>query len=174
MARLRSTLRVALPIFLSFVLSLAPSPASANCECGYVLGPPNVAISKSDQPPIVFTEVTESNFGRLGAGDIGRNTDWARQAFNLTAANSRGTYGESFTVDNVKPGTDAEGLKLMVGSALVGGMVPGAEIDTSRLDMAWGTFRASIKLTDVPGTCAAFFWVWLLSPLPPLFFFIFR
>jgi len=165
MPRLRLTLRAALFIPLFLVFFLAHPPASADCECGYALRPPHIEIWKSGQPSIVFTEVTESNFGKLGVGDIGQNTDWVPQAFNLTETDSRGTFGQTFTVDNVKLGSNAEGLKLVVGSALIGGKVPGAEMDTSRLDMAWGTFRASIKLTDVRGTCAAFFWVPYLCPL---------
>jgi hypothetical protein len=56
------------------------------------------------------------------------------------------------------------GLQLVVGSSLVQDMVPVAEIDTQRLDFFYGTFRASMKVTDVPGTCAAFFWVsWVQS-----------
>jgi hypothetical protein len=47
----------------------------------------------------------------------------------------------------------------MVKSDLVDGMVPVAELDTRRLDLFYGTFRASMKVTSVPGTCAAFFWV---------------
>ncbi|KAL2164094.1 hypothetical protein VTH06DRAFT_3308 [Thermothelomyces fergusii] len=37
-------------------------------------------------------------------------------------------------------------------------MVPVAELDTRRLDMMWGTFRAMMKVSPVAGTCAAFFW----------------
>jgi len=38
-------------------------------------------------------------------------------------------------------------------------MVPGAEIVSTRTDITYGSFRASIKVSDVPGTCQAFFWV---------------
>ncbi|KAK3692663.1 concanavalin A-like lectin/glucanase domain-containing protein [Podospora appendiculata] len=37
-------------------------------------------------------------------------------------------------------------------------MVSGAEVDSSRLDLSYGTFRALMKMSSVPGTCAAFFW----------------
>ncbi|KAH6850124.1 glycoside hydrolase family 16 protein [Chaetomium sp. MPI-CAGE-AT-0009] len=37
-------------------------------------------------------------------------------------------------------------------------MVSVAELDTERLDLWWGTFRAMMKVSRVGGTCAAFFW----------------
>jgi hypothetical protein len=56
-------------------------------------------------------------------------------------------------------GGDA-GLQLYVqGGIPRDGFVPAAQINSVREDMLWGSYRASIKLTDVPGTCAAFFWV---------------
>lgn len=73
-----------------------------------------------------------------------------------------------YAVENVVlggAGTDNAGLQLTVGSPLVQDMVPVAEIDTIRTDMFWGTFRASMKLSAVPGTCAAFFWVCLRIPI---------
>lgn len=101
------------------------------------------------------------------------NTDWIPQAFNLTRERARGEYGEMFAVENARLFSDAqhstgkqkgvteEGLELVVRSDVVDGMVPVAELDTARLDLRWGTFRAGMKLSSVPGTCAAFFWVGL-------------
>ncbi|KAK0621479.1 glycoside hydrolase, family 16 [Bombardia bombarda] len=136
-------------------LILFPAVVLADCECGYSLD--------VDTHQYVFTDLVESNFARLR--DISRDTDWARQAFNLTKDKARGDYGEMFAVDNIaaNPSSDGgegvtAGLQLVVRNQLVDGMVPVAEIDTERLDLYWGTFRASIKVTDVPGTCAAFFW----------------
>lgn len=34
-----------------------------------------------------------------------------------------------------------------------------AQMDSFRSDMLWGSYRASIKLSPVAGTCTAFFWV---------------
>lgn len=42
------------------------------------------------------------------------------------------------------------------------GYVPTSEMDSSREDLLYGTYRAAMKLTLTPGTCAAFFWV--ISP----------
>jgi hypothetical protein len=134
--------------------------AAADCECGY-------ALTLDAHPPQpderhVFTELTESNFARLhaaGDDDVRRNTDWAPQAFNVSAERGRGAYGEMFSARNVDMLAGDGGLRLTVGSELVRGMVPTAEVATRRLDMMWGTFRASMRLTGVEGTCAAFFWV---------------
>ncbi|KAK5663978.1 hypothetical protein OQA88_190 [Cercophora sp. LCS_1] len=127
---------------------------SADCECGYSYRLDRNSSSRE----YVFTEATESNFARRHEEDIGDDTDWARQAFNLSAQLARGEYGEMFDVRNIGLGSQEEGLVLTVGSTTVQAMVPVAEIATRRLDMLWGTFRASIKITDVPGTCTAFFW----------------
>lgn len=52
------------------------------------------------------------------------------------------------------------GLQLWVrGGIPKDGLIPMGEIATSREDMLYGSFRASILVSDIPGTCAAFFWV---------------
>ncbi|KAL2145147.1 hypothetical protein VTI28DRAFT_7897 [Corynascus sepedonium] len=120
-----------------------------------------------------------------------REAGWVRQAFNLTREQARGEYGEMFAVENVgygiaSPrregeeeeaegagggGKNAEAAEETLGLQLVvrGGddevideMVPVAELDTRRLDLMWGTFRAMMKVSPVKGTCAAFFWVGVL------------
>ena len=47
----------------------------------------------------------------------------------------------------------------------VDGFVRVAEIDSSREDLLYGSFRTSLWLTSVNGTCAAIFWV----SMPPTF-----
>ncbi|KAK4169284.1 beta-glucanase [Cladorrhinum sp. PSN259] len=149
-------------------------PALADCECGYSL---SLDLTGSDSLPAshhvaLFTDLIESDFTRFD--DISQNTDWVRQAFNLTKDRARGDYGEMFAVENavVSPTSQTKGpsggenneeeeeagLKLMVHSEPIENMISVAEIDTRRLDMFWGTFRASMKMTDQKGTCAAFFW----------------
>lgn len=82
--------------------------------------------------------------------------------------------GMNFTVNNVfsNPipdlnnwtghgllGGDA-GLQFTVDSGIPeDGYVKVSELDSSRTDLLWGTYRASMKLSLTPGTCAAFFWV---------------
>jgi hypothetical protein len=101
-----------------------------------------------------FTDLLEADFSRID--DISPDTDWQRQAFNLTKDRARGDYGEMFAVENIHILPEA-GLNLTVSSHLVDGMVPVAEVDSSRADLYRGSFRASLKLSDIPGTCAAFF-----------------
>lgn len=161
-------------------------PAAADCECGY-LSSVGVGVGGDDDGNVadgtaaLFTDLLETDFTRVRR--IADDPDWIRQAFNLTSERARGDYGEMFAVDNVFTyhgdrggggagggeeeeeeegwGGDDEssGLKLVVRSEIVDGMVPVAEIDTRRLDIFRGTFRASMKLSAIPGTCAAFFWV---------------
>lgn len=125
--------------------------ATADCECGYA--------ATIDGMRHVFTDLLESDFTQTR--DISDNTDWRRQGFNVSSERARGDFGEMFVVDNVgSSGGGAEkGLQLIVQGQKVDNMVPVAEVDSERADVLWGTFRASLKLTSTPGTCAAFFWV---------------
>ncbi|KAK3375379.1 glycoside hydrolase family 16 protein [Podospora didyma] len=157
---------VVVPPILPLLLSTL---ALADCECGYSLS----TTGPSSSSTYVFTDLVESNFACLH--DISKNTDWVRQEFNLSKSRARGEYGEMFAVDNVatnpmqidnadsgrlgaEGSEDSAGLQLIVRRELVEEMVPVAEIDTHRLDMFWGSFRASMRMTNVSGTCAAFFW----------------
>ena len=136
----------------------------------------------------LFTDLLETDFTRIYSSgnryDVSKDTDWAPQAFNITKERARGEWGEMFDVRNVfsyppnkdresQPGEDEmnwgpnhwdsddkmNGLKMVVRSDVVDGMVPVAEVATRRLDFLYGSFRASMKISDIPGTCAAFFWV---------------
>ncbi|KAL2181267.1 glycoside hydrolase family 16 protein [Thermothelomyces heterothallicus CBS 202.75] len=164
-------------LLVIIVIGYAPRTARADCECGYLAA---VHGSAGGDRRALFTDLLETDFARLAAGarddddddddddDAGPDASpiegWARQAFNLTRERARGEYGELFAVENVgfvaaaggKKG-DA-GLRLMVRAEIVDGMVPVAELDTQRLDLMWGTFRAMMKVSSVKGTCAAFFW----------------
>ncbi|KAK3295531.1 concanavalin A-like lectin/glucanase domain-containing protein [Chaetomium fimeti] len=161
---------------LLLLLHLPPSAwevfpsARADCECGYLA--PSAAANGFR--PALFTDLLETDFTRLartaadnddddeeGDGDdddiwTSGTTGWARQAFNMSRARARGEYGEMFAVGNV--GVGEAGLGLVVRSEVVDGMVSVAELDTERLDLRWGTFRAMMKVSRVRGTCAAFFW----------------
>ncbi|KAK3333468.1 concanavalin A-like lectin/glucanase domain-containing protein [Cercophora scortea] len=147
-------------LFCLFTLVCFRGRVQADCECGYAAG--DVGSGSGSNTNItaqrhVFTEVLESNFALLQ--DVALDTDWARQAFNVTAERARGRHGEMFATDNVAthPGPE-DGLQLSVRSQLVDGMVSGAEVDSTRLDLSYGTFRALMKMSSIPGTCAAFFW----------------
>jgi hypothetical protein len=162
-----------MPIMIAATLLLCWSAAVAlaDCECGYTIASPSANKEKNDNDVLLFTDLLETDFTRLVADNDYNNmawdtTDWAPQAFNLTAQRARGEYGEMFDVGNVGlyagngPGQQGQqGLRLVVKHQVVDGMVPVAELDTRRLDIFWGTFRALMKISKVPGTCAAFFWV---------------
>ncbi|KAI9765747.1 MAG: hypothetical protein M1840_007181 [Geoglossum simile] len=114
---------------------------------------------------MVFTDLVEANW--LHVKNASLNTDWQSQEFSVTPQNSHGPYGRAARVSNVVSnplkdrfsstgpsvlGGDA-GLQLWVRSKLEGDLVSTAEIDTMRNDILYGSFRAAIKLTGVPGTC---------------------
>lgn len=141
---------------------------NADCECGY---------SQSINGTFyVFTDLLESDF--LHLANISLDTDWRRQGFNVTPAVARGPYGESLQVSQVvsnplvnnfsytgpsQLGGDA-GLQLFVrGGIPSDGLIPVAEVNSVREDMLWGSYRAAMKLTIIPGTCGAFFWVSLIK-----------
>ncbi|KAK4639390.1 hypothetical protein QC761_707855 [Podospora bellae-mahoneyi] len=159
-----------IPLSSTLSLLILTPLALADCECGYLstIGEllPNSHAPSHQQHHALFTDLIESDFTKLvpegeGEATISANTDWVRQAFNLSDQRARGKYGEMFAVENVDAAGKEEedkGLKLVVRGSVVEDMVPVAEIDTRRLDMYWGTFRASMKMTKERGTCSAFFW----------------
>ncbi|KAI1423827.1 glycoside hydrolase, family 16 [Xylaria sp. FL1777] len=157
---------------LSWIFALLPplfGSATGNCECGYSM------TTSSDGIQHVFTDLHETDFIHVditGDGEGVASHGWAPQGYNISSQESRGPFGESFAVRNVMsntiknpktfngPGTlglDA-GLLLLVRDVMQEDRVPVAEVSTTGLDYFYGTFRAGIKTTDVPGTCSAFFW----------------
>ncbi|KAK1595219.1 concanavalin A-like lectin/glucanase domain-containing protein [Colletotrichum navitas] len=139
---------------------LLPDVTRAACECGY-----SANITGTVE---VFTDLIETDFTKVM--DIENDADWIRQEFNKTNTNARGPLGEDFQPANIAAvhegsssygfsSTKADaGLQLLVRSSTVNGMVPGAEIDSAREDVKYGSFRAMIKVPSIAGTCAAFFW----------------
>lgn len=126
------------------------------CECGYTAHDPN-----DNETYWVFNDILETDFTL--SQNIALDTAWIRQEYNVTAEDGRGTHGKAFQSDNVHtvPGEDGKeaSLELVVGSNLLAGAVPAAEMDSTREDLHWGSYRAGIKMTSVSGTCGAFFWV---------------
>lgn len=149
---------------VNLFLCTVPDHVRGDCECGY--------ISAINGTPYMFTDLLESDFRHIA--NISVDTDWRRQQYNVTAAVARGPYGESPQISQVisnplvnntsnsgpsELGSDA-GLQFIVpGGIPSNGLVPVGELNSVRQDMLWGSYRAAIKLTDVPGTCGAFFWV---------------
>ncbi|KAI0200446.1 glycoside hydrolase, family 16 [Astrocystis sublimbata] len=142
---------------------------AGDCECGYSM------TTGEDDTTHVFTDLHETDFVHaniIGEGKGGDSHGWVPQGYNVSSEESRGPYGESFALENIMSnnirdpsqfqgqgvlGLDA-GLLLVVRNDLQEGKVPTAEVSTSGLHYFYGTFRAGIKTTDVPGTCSAFFW----------------
>ena len=155
-------------LFLSIVLRLVTliGAVSASCECGYT------ALVGNDTISYLFTDLIETDF--LHEHNVTLDTDWRRQNFTVSAAAARGPLGMNFTLAevNTNPISNASiftgpgiyggdpGLTLSVSGGIPpDGFVPGAEIDSARTDLLYGSYRASMKLTSTPGTCSAFFWV---------------
>lgn len=135
----------------------------ADCECGYsvVTGDGD---NDNDGGTHVFTDLLEADFVHVDYVEAGATTkDWATQTYNMSSQAARGSYGESFgaaEVDkdlvedaNIWTGDGADGddvgLKLMVRSETVDGMIEGGQVATTAGDYFWGSYRASIKVTAV-------------------------
>jgi hypothetical protein len=110
----------------------------------------------------------ETNFSTIQ--DFSEAPDWIIQQFNVSAEDGRGSYGKTFVTENVfySPEVDDRqrdarnqgSVALRVGGHVAtSDAISAAEIDSSRMDMLWGSYRATMKLSPVAGTCAAFFWV---------------
>lgn len=140
----------------AFTSSLFIHLVFAICECGYLVNIDNTSLT--------FTEALETDFVHLPK--ISTNANWKGQEYNVTRETSDGPFGKMFTVQNIytnpsftskledTPGEDGQsaGLDLVVKAAHVNGMVSTAEINMARGDIYWGSYRASMKMTGVPGT----------------------
>jgi len=155
----------------SWALAVLPgivSMVSAKCECGYTIddGSRSWAFTDMLESDLVHLDLKQPG---LEYGELG----WAPQQFNLSKAAGRGPFGEIYSVDNVKSNIVADkslssgdgryggpaGLQLVVGGNRADDMVVVSEVATADQHHTFGTYRASIKVTDVAGTCTAFFWV---------------
>ncbi|KAK8136670.1 concanavalin A-like lectin/glucanase domain-containing protein [Apiospora sp. TS-2023a] len=158
--------------WMMLLLLLRPVPVAADCECGYS------TTTTGGASDLVFADLLESDFTRVDYFGDGYNGSrrWARQAFTKSAGVARGPFGEAYvtgnamsdisttkTMKNSKASSNNDkgagaGLELLVGGKVVDGMVQNAEVATTELDYFHGTYRVGLKVTDVPGTCTAFFW----------------
>ena len=168
----------------TLVALLAASIATgvkADCECGYST---HVGNSKK---ATLFTELLETDFSRTD--DLTKNGEWILPSFNVTKEQTHGAFGLTFRPGNVMalaskgpssarsesgkndksdkpdktPPVKDVALELHVSSKLDEDMVSVAEIDSRGADLRYGSYRTSMQLTDVPGTCAAFMWVSIQS-----------
>jgi len=162
-------------------LLLLPAPFLAQrtlaaCGCGYAI---NTRPSSTTSEQTIFTQSLQTDFTRTEdvTWDSSPGPNWRVQAYNVTPAASRGPYGKAADVRNVvwsqlPPGSSGgqgvhggdPGLQLWVRSQRMsddddssGQMVPMAEVVSTRNDILYGSFRASMMSTAVSGTCAGFF-----------------
>ena len=149
-------------IFFSF-------SATADCECGY-----SVNTIDSKDITMAFTDLLETNF--LKETDVSDNRHWVMQSYTAPykpEVKPR-RYGMNASESNIVSnplkdvskydsgsvnGGDA-GLQMYVrGGTPANNLVPISEIGTKRKDMHYGSFRTSLKMTDINGTCGAVFYV---------------
>lgn len=138
-------------IALSVVL-MFPVLTNSACECGYVV---------DDQ---LYTDLMVTDFLRSATIPA----EWQPQNYTVPQSESRGPYGKVASPENIvlNPlkrsggrGSDA-GLQMIVrGGTPRGGFIPMAELATVRNDFLYGSFRAGMKHTGIPGTCSTIFWV---------------
>lgn len=142
--------------------------ATADCDCGYSI------VTGDDHKTLVFSNLFESDFVHINyVGTESNQKGWGTQVFSMDATAARGRYGESFVASNVEAnliedvnvwageGSDGgtAGLELAVDSEIVEEAVQGGQIASTGGDYFYGSYRASMKITAVEGTCSAFFWV---------------
>lgn len=151
------------PVHL-LALLLSAKLAEAVCECGYVTQNP-----EDESEEWLFSDSLETNFTDIK--NIGNNGNWERKEFNVSAQASRGNFVKAFLEDNVdtqrfEDDNDDDddkgaGLKLRVSPSSSGDEdgAFSAELDSTRNDFLWGSYRAGMKASKVGGTCAAFFYV---------------
>ncbi|KAK3680259.1 hypothetical protein LTR78_000637 [Recurvomyces mirabilis] len=145
-------LKQCLLLLLASTLNLHKTAAD-NCPCGYILnstqwGGSTIFTNK------ILTDFTNPKPSLTWSDDP--DFDWQAQAYNVSASSARGPYGKLAQTDNVLLSGSA-GLDLYVRSQTVDGMVPTAEVVTSRTDILHGSFRIGMQTPATNGTCAAFF-----------------
>ncbi len=120
------------------------------CECGY-----------SVKGQGTYTNAFEADF--FHQDDIANDENWSISNY-YQAPNSDQkpmTYQPGNVISNPLARSSGDpGLQLFVrGYKATDASVRAAELTTKREDMQYGSYRAAIKYTTVPGTCGSIFWV---------------
>ncbi|EMC97835.1 glycoside hydrolase family 16 protein, partial [Baudoinia panamericana UAMH 10762] len=137
----------------------AATLALSSCNCGYTLNTTSL-----------FTHAIQTDFTHPDASltwTDSPSADWAVQVYNVSPTAARGPYGKAAELSTVLLNSSSSTLDLYVRSQLLPNTngtlgssdlrIPISEIATTRNDILYGTFRASIQFSSVPGTCGAFF-----------------
>lgn len=158
------------PIFLSIITALISQipRISADCECGYRVGS-----SSRQSATLLFMDTLLTDFRELRS--LSKTPDWKIKQLRLDYTPGTNRLGRVVEDRNVilnpvldssnpnspsaqGPSVDA-GLQLIVRSDLVDGdSVSTGQIQSTREDIRFGSFRAYVKTSAVNGTCAASFW----------------
>ncbi|EPS44747.1 hypothetical protein H072_1271 [Dactylellina haptotyla CBS 200.50] len=150
-------------IFATWFISLV----SSACECGYSVN------STLDPEYAVFTDLLESDFTKIK--NFKDDFDWRPQVWQLDPVAALGPYGRATVLEAIVPNPAVNvsinatgiyggqaGLNLLVphNYTLINGekYLMGAELDSTRNDMFYGTFRIGYRTTKYPGTCFGFYW----------------
>jgi hypothetical protein len=126
------------------------SRVSADCECGY-----RVSSSSNQIASLLFTEAVQKDFRKLSS--LNDSKDWEIKQLMLDAVPDMDRLGRIVEDKNII--LNATGLQLIVRSTLVeGDLVSTGQIQSTREDIRFGSFRAYMQTSPINGTCAASFW----------------
>lgn len=139
-------------IFALSAVLIFPLLVYSACECGY-------AVDNE-----LYTDLLVTDF--LHSATI--PAEWQPQDYTVLKTESRGPYGKVASPENIVTNpltrggardSDA-GLQMIVrGGTPRDAFIPMAELKTVRNDFLYGSFRAGMKHTGIPGTCSTIFWV---------------
>ena len=134
-------------IFILFVLMFR---SSADCECGY-----RISSHSSQIASLLFTEAVQTEFRELSSLDD--SEDWKIKQLRLDAVPDMDRLGRIVEDKNII--LNATVLQLIVRSTLIeGNLVSTDQIQSTREDIRFGSFRAYMKTSPINGTCATSLW----------------
>lgn len=123
-----------------FVASQQQQPVV--CDCGF-----------QDEHGRIWTNIWYADYHRYPA-NLHQDTNYVVMNYTVNAK-YKDTLDRVFDPDNVQWSED--GVELLVRKATNGQNYTSASFGTKRQDLLYGTFRANLQTTRVPGTVAAFY-----------------
>eukprot|EP01113_Clastostelium_recurvatum_P028296 TRINITY_DN3425_c0_g2_i1.p1 TRINITY_DN3425_c0_g2~~TRINITY_DN3425_c0_g2_i1.p1 ORF type:complete len:303 (-),score=44.61 TRINITY_DN3425_c0_g2_i1:35-943(-) len=113
------------------------------CECGFQV--------QSNDHVAVYTHSIITNFTDPSMSDIG--PDWVRSNYPIKDK----PYSQQYVPANVYRAIGGLGLNIRVQRYAGSGPVIGGEMQSSRTDILYGSFRASLQISNVSGACQSIF-----------------